>query len=360
MKKANKGSGKKKGPNVEVIILTHNGKKNIEKCLASLKKSKYGNLLITVIDQKGSDGTAEFVEKNYPSVNLIRNKINKSFSAGNNDVLRKSKAKYCFLLNDDTEVLENTISQLVDEAEKDSNIASLQPKILDMKNKKKFEYAGASGGFIDIYGYPICRGRIFDHIEEDKGQYDDSREIFWSCGVAMLMNLSVAKKIGYLDEDLGSYAEELDWCWRAKLSGHKIKVVPEAKVYHLGSGSWGEKKLAFKKDYLLFRNHFLVMLKNYERKTWKRVVPMKIILEKIAFLRFLFSKPRTAMAIASANLWILRNSGKIIKKNEDVSRLRKVSDEDLMKGMVKASAALQYPLGKKKLFRDFIKYLENY
>lgn len=350
----------RKQPLVEIIILSADGKQHLEKCLKSLKKVNYQNLKITVVDQGSIDGTSEFVKKNYPKINLIRNEVGKGFAGGNNQALRKSKAKYCILLNDDTEQEPNWISELVKVAEKDDKIAALQPKVLAMRDKKKFEYAGACGGHIDIYGYPICRGRVFDNLEEDSGQYDDVANIFWSCGVAMLIRRKVLDEIGYMDEDFYLYSEEMDLGWRMNLVGYKQFVVPESVVYHLGSATTGKKDFRFRKEYLLHRNVFVTLLKNFSRRTWWMVVPVKVALEFLAFGTFLFSQPKKSLAILASLFWIFFNVPEIARKNEEISYLKKISDEEIMKRMIRRSAVLGNFLSGKKSFKDYEKDIEKY
>ena len=354
---------KQKYPLVEVIILHHNNKTLIGDCLRSLIKTKYSNLKITVIDNASSDDSVAFIREKFPLVNIIENKENFLFAAANNIALKKTKAKYAILLNNDTEQEPDWISELVKIAEKKENgdVAALQPKFLDLKNKKNFEYAGAAGGFIDIYGYPVCQGRIFDNIEEDKGQYDEIREIFWSCGAAMLIRMSVLKKIGYLDETIGAYAEELDLSWRMNLAGYRLLYVPKAVIYHLGSKSWGEKRLKFTKIYLIHRNHWIILFKNYEVKTWFKILPMKALLEGIAFFGFLFKEPKRSLAIAKVGWWILTHPAILLKLNKEVSKLKKVSDNETMDKMIRKSVAFDYHvLGNKRKFNDYAKFIRNF
>ncbi len=348
-------------PSVEVIILTHNGRKHIERCLNSLKKTNYSNFRVSVVEQNSSDGTAEFISEKHAWVNLILNKENKSFAEGNNDILRNSKAKYCVLLNDDTEQEPNWIRKLVRIAERRKDVGALQPKILSMRDRKKFEYAGAGGGFIDMYGYPVCRGRVFDSIEKDEGQYDNLIETFWSCGAAMLLNMEAIRKVGYLDETFGSYGEELDLCWRLNLAGYKIIFVPDSVIYHLGSASWGKKEYNFKREYLHQRNHWIPLFKNYSMKNWFRILPVKLFLEFITAFGFMFSNPRKSLASVMANFWVAGNFGRLVKKNRGVSSLRKISDEEMMRKMIKTSVALHYFLSRRrKSFRDYLGFIEDY
>ena len=263
-------------------------------------------------------------------------------------------------MNDDTEQEIDWIDKLVDVAESDDKIAALQPKVLSLRDKKMFEYAGAGGGYIDIYGYPLCRGRVFFDMEEDKKQYDDLKNVFWSCGVAMLIRREVLDEIGYMDEDFFLYSEEMDLGWRMNLAGYKQYIVPKSVIYHLGSATTGTDSRKFEKEYLLHRNVFVTLLKNYSRKTWFRIVPIKFGLEMIALFAFLFKEPKKSLAIGAANLWILLNIGKIIKKNKRISKLRKVSDKDIMNMMVKRSIVWKYFLSGKKNFESYKKDIPNY
>lgn len=348
-------------PKVEIIILTHNGKKHIERCLNSLKKTRYSNLIVSVVEQNSSDGSAEYIREKHAWVNLILNNENKGFAEGNNEVLRNSKAKYCILLNNDTEQELSWIRELVKVAEKRKDVGALQPKILSMNDRKRFEYAGAGGGFIDMYGYPVCRGRIFDSVEKDEGQYDDLIETFWSCGVAMFLNMEAIRKVGYLDETFGSYGEELDFCWRLNLAGYKVVFVPDSVIYHLGSASWGKKECNFKKEYLHQRNHWIPLFKNYSMKNWFRILPIKLFLEFITAFGFMFSNPRKSLASVMANFWVAGNFGFLVRKNRRVALLRKIPDEKIMRKMIKTSVALHYFLsGSRKNFGDYQGFIEDY
>ena len=348
-------------PSVEVIILNLNGTDDTVRCLTSLRHTRYGNFKVTLVDQHSSDGSAELVERDFNWVNLIRNSENNGFCKGNNQILRGSRAKYCVLLNNDTEPDPHWLARLVEIAEHNPHVAALQPKILSMRDRQRFEYAGAAGGFIDIYGYPLCRGRVFDQVEEDHGQYDDAREIFWSCGVAMLLRREVLEKIGYLDELMFSYAEETGLCWRMNVAGYKLRFVPQSVVYHLGSGTWKKKEYHFKKEYLTHRNHWIIIFKNYSPATWWRIVPVKALLELLALANFLFANPTKAAAIVKANLWILFHPFFLLKQNREIARLRKVPDTEIMAHMINTSIALHYFVWKKRTrFRDFIPFIKAY
>jgi GT2 family glycosyltransferase len=348
----------KNKPLVEVIVLHHEGLKIMKNCMNSLAKTKYSNMKISVVLQECADGSKEWIEKNHKKVNLVINEKNKSFSAANNQILKVSRAKYCVLLNDDTEQDSSWISKFVEFAEKNPEFSALQPKVLSLRDKKYFEYAGAGGGFIDIYGYPVCRGRVFDSMEKNIGQYDDSRQVFWACGVAMFLRMDAARKTGYLDEDLGTYAEELDLSWRMNNAGYKVGYVGGSVIYHLGSATWGKKKYATQKLYLIHRNTLLMMIKNYSSSSLLKILPRKIALEWLNIFAFMFSAPQMSMAALKTLVWLMLNPLAIIKKHAETQKIRRVSDEEVSKLMIDTSVALRYFLENKKGFKDYARHID--
>jgi GT2 family glycosyltransferase len=347
-------------PLVEVIILTLNGKGDTVKCLQSLARCSYPNFRVTVVDQNSSDGTPAVIEKEFPWVNLIRNPRNTGFCEGNNIVLKQSEAAYCVLLNNDTEQDPDWLTTLVNVAEQDPEIATLQPKVLSMREPHKFEYAGAAGGFMDIYGYPLCQGRVFDRLEEDNGQYDVQRDIFWSCGVAMFLRMEVLKRVGYLDELMFIYAEELDLCWRLNLAGYKLRYVPESVIYHLGSATMTRRQFRYRKEYLTHRNHWIILVKNYEVRTWWRIFPVKLLLEVLAAVRFLPTQPRKSVAIVHAALWVLWHPLLLWRKNRELTRFRRIRDWQMFRRMIRTSIALQYFILGKRRFPEYVRYIEEF
>lgn len=352
----------KKFPSVDVIVLNTNGGKHIFDCLDSLKKTKYPNFRVNVVDQSSTDGSPERIKKEYPWVNLIRNKKNNGFVGGNNQILRKTKAKYSILLNDDTIQEPLWIRKLIEVAENDKDIAFLQPKVRSLRNKEFFEYAGAAGGYMDIYGYTMCQGRIFFELEKDNGQYDKKRQIFWASGVAICIKNSVLKKIGYLDEDFFIYYEETDLCWRANIAGYKCLYVPASVIYHLGSATMGDlkKKVTFRKAFLIHRNAWITLFKNYSTKHLFRIIWFKLLLEIMAIGRYLLTEPKRGFAIISANFLILFNLKSLIKKHNEVQKMRKVSDDEIRKMMVTKSTVWGYFIRGKKSFYDYVGSIEGY
>jgi GT2 family glycosyltransferase len=247
-------------PSVAVVILNFNGKKYLEQFLPSVLASTYANKKIVVADNASSDESVLFLKQNYPTVDLILLKENYGFAKGYNEALRYVDADYFVLLNSDVEVTAGWIEPVIQLMESDTSIAAAQPKLLAFHDRTSFEYAGASGGYIDYLGYPFSRGRIFDTVEKDKGQYDNVQQIFWASGAAMFVRASVYESLGGLDPYFFAHQEEIDLCWRMQLAGYSIYSVPQSVVYHVGGGTLPKGNSL--KTYLNFRNNLIMISKN--------------------------------------------------------------------------------------------------
>ncbi|GEM_PF-10249 len=249
-------------PAVTIIVLNHNGFKDTVKCLTSLLKTKYPNFKVFVVDNGSTLNEAKLLASKFTDKRLcfIRFKKNYGFTGGNNRMLARIRTKYFVLLNNDTVVTPTWLEKLVEVAEKNPRIAACQPKIKNLYNNDYFDYAGASGGFMDKYGFPFCRGRFFFSIEKDVGQYDDTAEIFWGCGSALLIRTSVCKKIGLFDDFFFAYQEEIDFFFRVQKAGYKVFVVPSSLVYHKGLGTTLAGRHAFR-IFLVHRNTLAICLK---------------------------------------------------------------------------------------------------
>jgi len=272
-------------PKVAIVILNYNTRGFLEKFLPGVMATDYENVEIVVADNASKDDSVEFVQTNFPSVTLISLKENYGFAGGYNRALDTVKADYFVLLNSDVEVTNDWLRPLVEVAESDKSIAAVQPKLLDYKDRSKFEYAGGSGGFIDKYGYPFCRGRWFSDLETDSSQYDDTREIFWATGACFLIRSSYWIELGGLDDDFFAHMEEIDLCWRLKNSGYKIMVCPKSVVYHVGGGTLpvGNPQ----KTYLNFRNGLFLLCKNLPKSSLWRVLFIRMLLDGLAGIKFL-------------------------------------------------------------------------
>lgn len=244
-----------------VVILNWNGKNWLEKFLPQVVRFSR-NADVYVIDNLSADDSVAFLGTHFPSVGIIRNNKNYGFAGGYNEGLKKianAHTYYC-LLNSDVEVTENWIEPALQLFAKDPSIAAIQPKILSLGNKKYFEFAGAAGGLIDNLGYPYCRGRIFDDLEEDKGQYDDETEIFWASGCCLFIRSEDFWEQAGFDERFFAHQEEIDLCWRLINSGKKIFYTGKSQVYHVGGGTLN--KQSPQKTFLNIRNNLSMMLKN--------------------------------------------------------------------------------------------------
>lgn len=268
-----------------VVILNWNGRKYLEQFLPPLIQYSSGDAEIIVADNASNDDSISFLETNFPSVRIIRNTTNEGFARGYNLALKQVDADYYILLNSDIEVTAGWIQPVISLMEKDPLIAACQPKIRSWSERTKFEYAGAAGGFIDKYGYPFCRGRMFQTLEEDLGQYDDVAEIFWATGACMFIRADVFHKAGGLDEDFFAHMEEIDLCWRLKNLGYKIMYCPESVVYHIGGGTL--PKISWRKTYFNFRNNFYLLYKNLPDNMVREVFFKRLFLDAIAALKFL-------------------------------------------------------------------------
>ena len=242
-----------------IAILNWNGKKWLEKFLPSVIQHS-ADADIYVIDNASTDHSIQFLEANFPQVKIIRNQSNSGFAAGYNEGLKSIKADIYCLLNSDVAVTENWIAPIIKLFSENTEIAAIQPKILDYNQKDKFEFAGAGGGLIDNLGYPYCRGRVFENIEFDKGQYNDETEIFWASGCSLFIRSQDFWKMDGFDERFFAHQEEIDLCWRLKNEGRKIYYCGKSTIYHVGGGTL--KKENPEKTYLNFRNNLSMMLKN--------------------------------------------------------------------------------------------------
>lgn len=269
---------------VAVVILNWNGKSFLEKFLPIVIKYS-SNAQIIVADNQSSDDSVSFLKQHFPAVRIIINPSNDGFSTGYNLALKQVEAEYYVLLNSDVEVTEKWIEPIIDLMDSNKQIAACQPKILDYNHKTTFEYAGAAGGFMDKYGYPFCRGRIFNSLEEDKGQYNNSTEVFWATGACMFVRAEAFWKVGGFDDDYFAHMEEIDVCWRMKNIGYQIYVEPKSYVYHVGGGTLN--KLSPRKTFLNFRNNLITLTKNASPRFLFFKIIYRMILDGVAAFKFL-------------------------------------------------------------------------
>jgi len=297
---------------IVIVILNWNGKNLLEQFLPSvISYSK--ETTIYVADNASTDNSISFVKDNYPEITIIQNAANGGYAKGYNDALSQIKADVFCLLNSDIEVTVNWLKPIITQFESDSDIAAIQPKILDYKDKSKFEYAGAGGGFIDKYGYPYCRGRVFDTIETDTNQYNDTINIFWASGACFFIKSDVFHNLNRFDEDYFAHQEEIDLCWRIQNAGHKIKYVGTSTVYHVGGATLTTQNP--KKTFLNFRNSLFNLVKNTPKNKGFDLIFIRLCLDGIAGVKYLFEgKPLHTLAIIKAHFSFYRNLIKMVKK----------------------------------------------
>ncbi len=274
-------------PQVAIIILNFNGLQDTRKCLKTLLKTSYKNFIVTVVDNGSRENEAKILAKEFRSKKIIfrRFENNYGFTGGNNKIFPLLKQKYIVLLNNDVEVPVNWLTPLVDVLEKHRKVAIVQPKILWQRNKKYFDYAGACGGFIDILGYPFTKGRIFNALEKDMGQYDSISDIFWASGAAVMMRKSILDTVGYFDKSFFNYMEEIDLCFRVRRKGFRIVCEPKSYVYHKVGGTSSRNEL--KKRFWEHRNNLLLIVKNYPLRHLIYILPIRIVLEYLSILYYL-------------------------------------------------------------------------
>jgi len=270
---------------IAVVILNWNGVKLLEQFLPSVVRYSTEATVI-VADNASTDDSISFVKANFPTVQVIKNEYNFGFAQGYNEALKNVDADIFALVNSDIEVTENWLQPIIETFKNEPKTAIIQPKILDYKRKDYFEYAGAGGGFIDKYGYPFCRGRIFDTLEKDNGQYNDTCEIFWASGACFFIRSSVYNELNGFDADFFAHQEEIDLCWRAFNKNHIIKYNGTSTVYHVGGATLNEGNP--KKTFLNFKNSLLMLTKNLPKASIFQVLFIRMILDGIAGIRFLF------------------------------------------------------------------------
>ncbi|SFU53879.1 hypothetical protein SAMN05216480_106131 [Pustulibacterium marinum] len=331
--------------NIAVVILNWNGKKWLEKFLPTvIKYSPEAN--IYVADNASTDDSVSYVQNTFPQVKVIQNTLNGGYAQGYNQALKAIEEPYLCLLNSDVEVTENWLVPILALFEQNTEIAAIQPKILDYKNKACFEYAGAAGGFIDKFGYPFCRGRIFDTVEKDEGQYDDVSEIFWASGACFFIRNSEFKKHKGFDERFFAHMEEIDLCWRIKNSGKKVYYNYKSVVYHVGGGTLNSSRP--QKTYLNFRNSLFTLLKNLPETTRNSIVFKRMTLDAIAIIKYLMTfKFGHALAIFNAHMAYYQNKQSFLQN--DIK-----NDKNLNYYLVE-SIVRQYYVSKRKQFRNLIK-----
>ena len=333
---------------ISVVILNWNGSAMLQRFLPSvIRYSEEAEIIVA--DNGSTDHSIDLLQEKFPSVRILPFRENYGFAEGYNRAIQQIETPYVLLLNDDVEVTPHWLQPLLAFMNHHPEVAACQPKILSETQRELFEYAGACGGFIDHLGYPYCRGRIFNHVEKDRGQYDHVCPIFWATGAALLVRTDVYRKEGGLDKRFFAHMEEIDFCWRLHSRNYGIYCIPQSTVYHVGGGTL--PKSHPRKTFLNFRNNLLMLYKNLPEERLNSTLRIRYLLDLVAALKMLLSgQVKESMAIVKA----LRTFFKI---RHDFDRQR---EENLQKQQLKdipemrnESLLVAFYLKKKKKFEDW-------
>ena len=342
-------------PKVSVVIPHYGGKDIISECLSSLLNSIYPNFEIIVIDNNSPDDSVQYIKNNFSQVRLIKSSFNRGFAGGCNLGVNHAEGKYILILNNDTIHEPDWINRLVEVLESNSLISSVQPKIKNYNKRNYFDYAGASGGFLDKYCFPFSRGRIFSTIEQDIGQYDTPIKIFWASGTAFLTRKTIFNQINGFDEKLFAHMEEIDFHWKCQLLGYEIWVEPNSVIYHKGAMTLS--KSSPKKTYLNYRNSMILLLTNYPIIRSVKLFFPRLILELIACIKELINLNFShSFAIVKSWVWILFNFNILIHrrrffKNKDIKQINMIFNKSIV---------VKYFINKQKFFSNISQYISNY
>ncbi len=270
---------------IAVVILNWNGRKMLERYLSNVLTYSQEDATVVVADNASTDDSVEWLRQHHPDVPLIVLEKNWGFADGYNQALAHIEAEYYVLLNSDVEVTHHWLTPLVEFMDSHADVAACQPKLLAVHDHDSFEYAGACGGFIDRYGYPFCRGRIFDTVEQDNGQYDTAAEVLWATGACLMVRSNDYWEVGGLDGRFFAHNEEIDLCWRLRQRGRKVYCLPDSQVYHVGGGTLPKSNPH--KTYLNFRNNLTMLYKNLPDNEWHKVSRVRLVLDYVAALKML-------------------------------------------------------------------------
>jgi GT2 family glycosyltransferase len=329
-----------------VVILNYNGEKLLQQFLPSvLKYSAEAEIIIA--DNNSSDHSMGFVRQNFPQIRIIQLDQNYGFCGGYNKALKQVVADYYVLLNSDIEVTPQWLAPMTHLLDDNPSVAAVQPKILSYHNRNKFEHAGAGGGFIDSLGYPFCRGRVFDYVEEDQGQYNDQREVFWATGACLMIRADVFKKFDGFDEDFFAHMEEIDLCWKLQRSKHKVFYCGTSTIYHVGAGTLSYRNP--KKVFLNFRNGLSLLFKHLNTGELLYKLPLRIALDLVAAFQFLLKGDvESFAAVIRAHGNFLFNLNNELKKRKVLRKTLPTYPETMI---YKGSIVLDYFLKGQRIYK---------
>jgi GT2 family glycosyltransferase len=338
-------------PKVAIVILNWNGTKLLQQFLPSvIEFSKMDSADIIVADNGSTDDSISMLRNDFPEVKVLDLKQNFGFARGYNEALKQIDADYFVILNSDVEVTSGWLEAPIHLMEADHSIAAVQPKILSYHQKTHFEYAGAAGGFVDRFGYPFCRGRIFNEVEPDLGQYNDSTDIFWATGACMFVRSKYFREAGGLDADFWAHMEEIDLCWRLKNRGYRIVYTAESSVYHVGGGTLSYENP--QKLFLNFRNNLWLLYKNLPANQLLSILFLRMSLDGVAAFKLLAELNfRGFWSVFKAHMSFYLSLPSLQRKRKMAGQLGRIQHPS---GKISKSIVFQFYLRKKKRFNEIL------
>lgn len=327
-----------------VVILSYNSLSWHELFLPKIVEESHGQYDVVLIDHCTTDHTVDYVQRNFPTIHIIQLQRNNGFAWGYHEGLKQIQAEFYILLSSDFEVTTAWHQLLIQFMDAHPDVGAVQPKIKFYKDKRYFEYAGGSGGFIDNWGYLFCRGRVFDTLEMDEGQYNDNIRVFWASGGCFMVRSAVYHEAGGLDEDFFAHMEEVDLCWRIQHNGHKIAVCPKSQVYHVGGSiiSYGSPQ----KTFYNFRNSFYLFIKNEKSSKLLWLIPLRLVLDGLAGIQFLLKGQfKNVTAIIKAHFSFYKNFNVLLSKRKNIT----FNHENVYRSQINILS--EYYFNKKKKFK---------
>ena len=340
-------------PSVTISIPHWRGASILLRCLKGLRETCPESISVIVVDNGSDDGSVAVAKNEFPHIQVLCTGRNLGFAGACNHGLAEVKSKYAVLFNNDAVPSRNWLAPLIAAMESDGSIAACQPKLVSLDRPGNFDYAGAAGGFLDFLGYPFCRGRIFETIEQDHGQYDEPAEIFWASGACCMVRMEALSRVGVFDASFFSHMEEIDLNWRMHLAGYRIVAVPTSVVYHQAGTSLSA--VSPFKTYLNHRNGLLILCKNYDRRLlW--ILPMRILLDLVAAGQRLFAwQWRHAVMIFRAHWYLAVNFGNILRARRQSRKIAAISDREMRRKLYHRSIVWQYFAAGKKRYSDLLR-----
>jgi GT2 family glycosyltransferase len=303
---------------VAIVLLSYNSREYLERFLPFVLKTDYPDYRLIIVDNASTDDTQDFLQKEYPDIDILSIDVNRGFTNGFVESLACINAEYYALLTSDVEVSPSWLTPLVEAMEADEKLGACQPKIKSYKDRDMFEYAGACGGYMDKFGYMFCRGRIFDTVEKDEGQYDEPVDVFWASGAVFLVRSSAYHQVGGFDNDLFAHMEEIDLCWKMRRAGYGIKAIPASEVFHVGGSVilYGSPEKTFRN----YRNNLVLLTKHLPGGRLAWMLPWRLLLDLVSALQAMVAgKDKESNAIFKAHVDYFKHWSLWLSKRGEIS-----------------------------------------